>query len=299
MKSLVALLFLFAGALRPAGADVGEGAWDALETGERPRLEWELLKGYRLFFHPDEKDALRRAITLAVPVEKKVRSVWALIKPLSPEPGFTEPWLRVEGGIDPGRLSIEWDGTYRDLHFKDGPYSFEVHVVWEGPPAQEQVFNLIVLKSLDYPQFFKVGSTEVARHPLAFKQGEFEPVEVSATLSKLQGRAAITARVLAPELPQAFSSTGLLVMGRRFEDASGKALRRPFWQCLCQQPLPADSPARLAARKVRCDWEVERYNAGTWDLRLGLYHGLKHAEKFGPCDAPLLDEDRLRVVLTP
>lgn len=301
MKLLWVLIAIFSSLCGPARAEIdgpGAGAWDSFTHSGRPRLEWEALKGYRLFFHPSEKDSLRKGLTIAFPVERKVHAAWALVKPLLEDKEFTDPWLRVEGTYEPGRLSIDWDGTYRGRPFKDGPYTFEIHVIWDGPGGEEQVWTVVALKALDFPAFAKVGGVDVGSHTLGFQKGDYVPLTTSATFSKSKlDSLPILAKVMAPELPEPFRSGGLLIMGKRIADSQGKPVD-DFYRCLCQQPLPPDSPARLAPKKVRCDWDLHQDEAGLWDLRLGLYHEMKHPDRFGACDAPLLDQDRLRILIT-
>ena len=282
-----------------AGDDpsVGQGAFTQfVEKETRPKLGWETLKGYRLFFHPDDSEASRRALTLAVPVSHRISSAWAIVRPVSSEGTYADAWLRVEGDPTPERVSISWDGTYAGQPFPDGPYRFEVHLRYTD--GDEQSWDVLVLKSKDYPSFVKFNGQPVLDHALRFKDGEFHPVAVVAEVSKAQGSAAVLARVLAPELAEPFNTEGLQVQGRQVETLEGKAVTAP-WDCLCQQPLPADSPARKEAKKVRCDWDLSAAAPGVYELRLGLYHPLKHRITPEPCDEPILDEDRLRVRVLP
>jgi len=83
-------------------------------------------------------------------------------------------------------------------------------------------------------------------------------------------------------------------------DAQGRAVPgKAEWDCGCQEALPADSPARRKPKKVRCDWDASRAAPGTYELRLSLYHKMKHPGQFDPCDTPILDEDRVRVTVAP
>ena len=283
----------------------GAQAADALSQGAftqyvdketRPKLGWETLKGYRLFFHPDDSESHRRALTIAVPVYRRIASAWAIVRPISDEGAHADAWLRVEGEPTPERVSISWDGAYRGQPFPDGPYRFEVHLKYQD--GDEQSWDVLVLKSKDYPSFVKFNGQPVLDHAMQFKGGEFHPVAVAAEVSKAQGSAAVLARVFAPDLAEPFNTEGLLVQGRMTETLDGKPVSAA-WDCLCQQPLPADSPARKAAKKVRCDWDLANAAPGVYELRLGLYHPMKHRVEPEPCDAPIIDEDRLRVRVLP
>jgi hypothetical protein len=294
---ITALLGLTQGARAEALGAVGSGAWDSRVPQARPLLFWEELKGYRLFFHPDDAEPLRRMLTLAVPADHVLTDAWAIIRPLTPQGDQADAWLRVEGEPGDGNVSIQWDGTYRGQPFPDGPYLFEIHIRWK--PDEERSWKVIVLKSKDYPLFYKIGGGEVGRHPLIFNHGQFEPVGVTATFSRSAASSvSVLARVLAPSLDGAFATAGIEVQGRLIEDPLGKPVHGD-WQCLCQQPLPADSPARKEAKKVRCDWDLSDAPLGTWDLRLGLYHQMNNRLDEPACDSPILDEDRIRVVVAP
>lgn len=302
MKRALPVLFSFILSAVPSAAQAAEGELghgsfsQYIEKETRPKLGWETLKGYRLFFHPDDSESHRRALTIAVPVYRRISSAWAIVRPISTEGKYADAWLRVEGEPTPEKVSISWDGAYRGQPFPDGPYRFEVHLKYAD--GEEQSWDVLVLKSKDYPSFFKFNGQPVLDHAMAFKNGEFRPVAVAAEVSLAQGSAPVLARVLAPDLAEPFNTAGLLVQGRMVEDLQGKPVAGP-WECLCQQPLPADSPARKEAKKVRCDWDLSSAAAGVWELRLGLYHPLKHRVTPEPCDEPVLDEDRLRVRVLP
>jgi len=70
MRLILTLLLLTAG-LPLTAAD----AWMRYEDGSRALLTYETLGGYRLFFHPDEHDPLRRSLVLSVPSSFH-RKVW-------------------------------------------------------------------------------------------------------------------------------------------------------------------------------------------------------------------------------
>jgi hypothetical protein len=298
LKALIltaSLLLSQAASAQDQPASAG-GVWDQPYTG-RGLLFWEELKGYRLFFHPEDTEPERRRLTLVLPTEEKIDAAWAIIRPLSPGADLADAWLRVEGEIKPEKVLIEWDGTYRGQPFPDGPYTFEIHMKWK--PLKERTWKVVILKSLEYPQFAKINGVAVGKHPLIFRNGQFEPIEVSASFSAAQVKTVpIIARLFAPDLPEAFATAGILVQGRLIEDEDGIPVNGP-WQCLCQQPLPAGSPARLVPKKVRCDWDLSDAEPGVWDLRLGLYHDVNSSHVPEPCDAPVLDEDRLRVAVKP
>ena len=279
------------------GLSTVAGAWDSRVPESRPRLFWEELKGYRLFFHPEDSEPLRRLLTIKVSHDEKIRSAWAIIRPLDGQGEYADAWLRVEGEPTAESVSIQWDGQYRGQPFPDGAYLFEIHILWGVD--EERSWKVVVLKSKDYPLFAKLDGQDVGKHPLIFKGGEFEPVGVSATFSQARTPSLpMLARVYAPTLQDAFSTAGIEVQGRLVEDLEGKPVAGD-WECLCQQPLPGDSPARSKPKKVRCDWDLSKAAPGVWDLRLGLYHQMNHRMEIDPCDAPHLDEDRIRVAITP
>jgi hypothetical protein len=299
MKALIltATLGLAQGACALDQEPAAAGAWDTRMPETRPLLFWEELKGYRLFFHPQDTEPLRRLLTVAIPHDHVLSSAWAIIRPVNTLGKYADAWLRVEGEPTPDSVTIEWDGSYRGEPFPDGPYLFEIHIRWQ--PDQERTWSVVVLKSKDYPQFFKIGTEAVGKHPLIFKDGQFEPLGVSASFSRAaQPSLPILARVLAPTLDGAFSTAGIEVQGHLVQDPDGIPVDSN-WECLCQQALPGDSPARQVAKKVRCDWDLSSAAPGVWDLRLGLYHQMNNRQDLSACDAPLLDEDRIRVVIAP
>lgn len=276
---------------------VPAGAFSSyIEKEERPKLAWETLRGYRLFFHPKDPEPNRRSLTVAVPVDEIVTSAWAIVRPASSEGPYADAWLRVEGEPSEERVSISWDGTYQGRPFPDGPYRFEVHLRYKS--GHEDHWDVQVLKNLDAPVIVKLAGQDVDRHPLDFHHGQFEPVGISAVLNRAQGSVDVVARVLAPDVAEPFDTAGLLVQARRVEDERGKPVVEA-WDCLCQQPLPPDSPARKKPKKVACPWDLGRAWPGVYDLRLALYHGLKHRVTPQPCDEPILDDDRLRVRVLP
>ncbi len=292
-----ACLALSQGARATDELSTSAGAWDTRVPDARPLLFWEELKGYRLFFHPDDSEPLRRVLTVAVSHDHKLKSAWAIIRPLNAQGEYADAWLRVEGEPSPESVSIQWDGQYRGQPFPDGPYLFEIHITWGQ--GEERSWKVVVIKSKDYPLFAKLDGQEVGSHPLLFSKGEFQPVGVSATFSQSKTPSlAMLARVYAPALGDAFSTAGIEVQGRMVEDLEGRPVNGD-WDCLCQQALPDDSPARAKAKKVRCDWDLKSAEPGVWDLRLGLYHQMNHSMKVDACDAPHLDEDRIRVAITP
>lgn len=273
------------------------GAWSSFDVG-RPKLEYETLKGYRLFFHPDDPDGERRSLSLTFPMDKVPSVAWAIVRPLTDQGPYADAWLRVEGEPDTGagRLRFTWDGTYRGQAFPDAPYRFEVNV--RDADGDARHWDLLVVKSLEHPRLLKFAGQALSDRRLVFSAGQFQPSQVDASVARGTGSAAILAQVLLPELPAPFDTAGLLVQGRRIADELGQPVDEP-WDCLCQQPLPADSPARKQAKKVRCDWDLVSSLPGVWDLRLALYHTQKLARSNAPCDEPLLDEDRIRVRLLP
>lgn len=300
MQRLICALILSAWPLaaQAAQADpVFPGGWSRALDG-RPRLDWEGLRGYRLFFHPADPEGARRSLTLAVPAGRRLDASWAIVRPLTGEGPLAKAWLRVEGepDLERGRVSLAWDGRYQARPFPDGPYRFEVHLRYAG--GEPRRWDLLVLKSKDKPRLLSVAGRDVSAHRLAFRAGQYEPEQAEASLPRSLAVAPLIAGVHLPGLPDPFSLEGILVQGRRVADAEGRPVWED-WDCLCQQPLPQDSPARTSWRRVRCDWDLASAQPGTWDLRLGLYHrqrGLKDPE---PCDQPLLDEDRVRVRLLP
>lgn len=278
------------------------GAWDTLIPAARPVLDWESLKGYRLFFHPQDAEGLRHALTIAAPAHQRVLGAYALVRPLSVSASAAgdDAWMRVEGVPKEESVSIEWDGAYNGQPFEDGAYQFQVRLLLA--PDERRSWDVVVYKSKDKPTFVKLGDQEIGKHSLSFRRGEFVPAEVSASFSKAATPSvAMLARVWAPALQGAFAIEGVQMDYRQVEGPEGKPLERGVepWACLCQQALPADSPARIKARKVRCDWDLAELPEGAYEIRVSLYHRLKHPQATDPCDTPRLDEDRLRVVLRP
>ncbi|HTB33306.1 MAG TPA: hypothetical protein VK842_00440 [bacterium] len=296
-QALAALIIIATPVLSQADDSAPRGAFSAfVDHEERPKLEWETLPGYRLFFHPKDSEPARRSLTIAVPVDDPVTSAWAIIRPASADGPYAQAWLRVEGQPAEDRVSISWDGAYLGQPFPDGAYRFEIHLLHRS--GTQQHWDVQILKSLDCPRFVKLGDIEVEEHPLAFHAGQFEPVGLAATLNRSQGSVNVVARVMAPNLAEPFNTSGLLVQVRPVEDAQGKPVHAP-WDCLCQQELPVDSPARLKPKKVACPWDLGALAPGLYDLRLGLYHGLKHRIEPAACDEPVLDDDRVRVRVLP
>ena len=295
--ALLGLIIIASPAVSQADDGPAPGAFSPyIEKERRPKLEWETLKGYRLFFHPRDAESQRRCLTVAVPADHQVKAAWAIIRPVNAAGADADAWLRVEGEPSPEKVTLAWDGTYRGRPFPDGPYRFEVHLRYKDGGSDQ--WDVMVLKSLDPPRFVQLAGRPVEDHPMDFRQGRFEPVGLSATLSRTQGSVEVVARVLAPTLPAPFNTSGLLVQARRVEDEQGRPVRGA-WDCLCQQPLPPDSPARLKPRKVACPWDLSGVQPGVYDLRLGLYHALNHRVVPDPCDEPVLDDDRLRVRVLP
>ncbi len=298
--SLLPLTGLHAAASVPTDRPVA-GAWDTLVPPARPRLDWESLKGYRLFFHPEDAEGLRHALTIAAPAQQRVLAAYALVRPLglSATAAGDDAWMRVEGVPKAESVSIEWDGAYDGQPFPDGAYQFQVRLLLA--PDERRSWDVVVYKSKDHPNFIKLGDQEIGKHSLGFRQGEFVPSEISASFSKAATpQVALLARVWAPMLEGAFAIEGAQMDYRQITDAKGKALESVApWACLCQQALPGDSPARIKARKVRCDWDLAELPEGNYELRVSLYHLLKHPQATDPCDTPRLDQDRLRVVVRP
>jgi len=296
-RALAALILIALPLASQADEAAPSGSFSAFVDHEnRPKLEWETLRGYRLFFHPKDSEPARRSLTIAVPVDDPVTSAWAIVRPASAQGPYADAWLRVEGEATEDRVSISWDGAYRGQPFPDGPYRFEVHLKHKS--GADDHWDVQVLKNLDCPRIVKLAGVEMEDHPLAFRAGQFEPVGLAATLNRSQGRVDVVAKVLAPDLAEPFNTTGLLVQARQVEDAAGKPLRGP-WDCLCQQELPPSSPARLSPKKVACPWDLAALAPGLYDVRLGLYHGMKHRIQPEPCDEPVLDDDRVRVRILP
>jgi len=301
MLRLCLAVIISALGLRAQAADadaVFPGGWSTFAGGPRAKLSWESLKGYRLFFHPDDPETERHALNLAIPVERKLDQAWAIVRPLTQEGPYADAWLRVEGEPDmsDGKVVIAWDGTYRGYAFPEGPYRFEVNLKFQDKETQR--WDVLIYMGKDKPRLLKIGGRDVSGHKLAFHAGQYEPDIVSAIIPRNELTAPLIAQVRLPGLPEPFNSTGIEVQGRRILDALGQPVKED-WACLCQEPIPADSPARSAYKKVRCDWDLAAYAPGIWDLRLSLYHEFKGSQKNGPCDEPLLDEDRLRVQLLP
>ncbi len=292
-----AFLILIACFTSLARAESAGGAFENMQLPSRPKLSWEVLKGYRLFFHPEHKEPLRRSLNLMIPSERKVRTAWALVKLLSDKDD--SPWLRVEGIPNPEYIAFEWGGLYRSSEFPDKTYVFEVHVRWTDGGALDE--RLLVIKSPDHPILIKVGSQDLGKHSLALKAGEYIPEEVSASFSLSQTpMLPLVARVYAPTLEDLFLAEGIQVSYRYIEDLEGNySLGKQPWRCACQQALPKDSPARAKAKKVRCDWDTAGLEPGTYELRLSLYHKMNHPGQFDACDTPILDEDRVRITANP
>lgn len=297
MKPALLSLILTAIALAAQAAPV-DGGWTPYPDGNRAKLGWETLKGYRLHFHPDDPESERHSLNLAVPLDRKLKAAWSIVRPMTPDGPYAEAWLRVEGEPDPvaGKVAFAWDGTYRGYAFPDGPFRYEVYFIYAD--GEELRWDLLVLKSKDKPRLLKFAGRDVSAHKTAFKGGQYVPSEISAMVPRAEGSVALIAGLRLPDLPEPFNSEGILVQGRRIVDVEGKPVNEA-WTCLCQQPIPADSPARSAFKKVRCDWDLGQAMPGTWDLRLGVYHRQNNATPNEPCDEPILDEDRLRVQLLP
>ncbi len=296
---ILAIISAFGGPAQAAPVDAGAlGGWSRFVPEQRPKLGWETLKGYRLFFHPDDPESERHSLTLAVPAERRLSAAWAIVRPLTAEGKYADAWLRVEGEPDPaaGKVVLAWDGTYRGQAFPDAPYRFEVSLKFADGELMQ--WDVLVLKSQDKPRLVKFAGRDVSGHRLAFVGGAYVPAAIDASVPRAEGSVPLIAQVRLPELPEPFDSAGILVQGRRLADENGEPVKGG-WECLCQQPIPADSPARSAYKKVRCDWDLASALPGTWDLRLGIYHQQKSSRANDACDEPVLDEDRLRVQLLP
>jgi hypothetical protein len=262
-------------------------------------MAWETLHGYRLFFHPDDPEPLRRTLSLAIPTDRKVLEAYSLVRPYAANLDAKDAWLRIEGELKPDRIEFSWDGKYNGADFPDKKYYYEIHVRWADGESLDQ--TVVVLKSLDHPRLVKAGNQDLEDHPLEFKKGEYEATRIAASVSKRDvPQLSLVARVLAPQLEGSFDSEGIQLSYRYLEDTDGNpSVRQSLWHCACQQPLDADSPARTSAKKVRCDWDLEGIVPGIYELRLSLYHKMKHPGQFDPCDTPILDEDRIRVMVRP
>jgi hypothetical protein len=298
MKRCLALSLALLSATRLFGDGDAKGGFETFVVA-RPRLEWEALKGYRLFFHPDDPEPARRSLTLAIPTDRKVLSAYSLVRPLEPNKDFKDAWLRIEGELKDDRILFSWDGMYQGADFPDKKYFYEIHVRWADGDSLNQ--TVAVIKSLDHPKLLQVGDQNLEEHPLEFKRGEFRAVNVAATVSKRDNpQLGVIARVLAPRLEGAFASEGIQLSYLYVEDAEGKApLRDRDWHCACQQALPDDSPAREKPKKVACSWDLSDLSPGIYELRLSLYHKMNHPGQFDPCDTPILDEDRIQVQVLP
>jgi hypothetical protein len=265
------------------------------EDGKRPPLSYETLQGYRLFFHPDEREALRRSLLLQVPEGARLKQAYLLIRPYQPKSRKEMAWLRVEGYREFGYVRFDWDGTYRRDEFPDGLYGIDLRVTWEG--GEEKRWRLVVAKSQDYPRFVKAAGSDLDRQRglSLTAEGEFASLREELTISKAQHPSVdLVGRVWLPGLEGDFSLSGALVQMRSVS-SDGKSWGS--WQCLSRQDLPADSPARSTAKKVAFAWDVRDLSPGLYDLRLALYHGLSVNARRDQCDVPLLDGDVLRLRL--
>jgi hypothetical protein len=318
-KTLSLVLALAAAApAAPAAEDKsGKGTFETMEL-QRPRLAWEEIKGYRLFFHPSDSQPLRRSLNLAIPTDRQVINAYSLVRPLAPNPELQDAWLRVEGTVDLDRIAFQWDGMYRGAEFADGPYYYEIHVRWKDGEQLSQ--KVIIYKSKEHPRLVKVGNIDLEEHALEFRHGEYVPEELAGTVSKSEfPQLPLIAKAMVPTLEETFNTEGVQVSYRYVSDEDGKPARAPVlsvenlqgilkgkkgpdpdaWNCACQAPLPADSPARKAAKKVRCDWDISGLMPGIYDLRLSLYHKVRASGQIDPCDTPVLDEDRIRILVRP
>jgi hypothetical protein len=274
-------------------------AWDD-QAPERPRLQWETLRGYRLFFHPDDEDSYRHSLVVDVPLEVKARTAWALISPVLKNVRWDdEAWLRVEGVAEPGRMRITWDGRYRDQEFQDKLYWFQTHLRKEKGEAQD--WQVLVVKSKDHPRFHKVAGRTIETPAFNFVGGEFIPLYASLTVSaSADAEVPVEAKVYLPDLPQPFTIEGVQVAVRFIEDLQGRApFKNAGWECLCQQTIPGDSPARKKAKVVRCLWPMSAVKPGLYELKLSLWHKLNHPAQRDSCDVPELDQERIRIIVQP
>jgi hypothetical protein len=297
LQRILLSLFLAAGALRAAPSDA-RGAFENFAVA-RPLLPWEKIKGYRLFFHPDDPEPLRRSLVLVVPTERRVISSYALVRPLELRGKGEDAWLRIEGVPEPERVSFQWNGLYRGAEFPDKRYLFEIHVRWADGDRLDQ--EVVALKSLDHPRIAKIGGASLEEHPLVLRRGSWEAERISAGFSRAETpEVDLVAKVLAPDLEASFQTEGIQLSYRFVEDENGlPRLREDSWHCACQEALPLDSPARTKAKKVRCPWDIAGLAPGVYELRLSLFHKMKHSIQFDPCDTPILDEDRIRVRIRP
>lgn len=292
------LFILLALSFQAHGDDSARGTFEEV-VQHRPLLEWEVVKGYRLFFHPDDVEPLRRSLVLAIPTDRKVATAYSLVRPLDESKKYDDAWLRIEGELENDKVKFSWDGSYRGAEFPDLMYYYEVHVRWTDGERLDQ--KVVILKSLDHPKIVKFADINLEEHPLEFSAGEFKAMKINATASKTEfALLPVVAKVLAPNLEETFQTEGIQLSYKMVAAQDGEALTEPHdWVCACQQPLPLDSPARQKAKKVRCDWDLKDVEPAIYELRLSLYHKMKHPAQFDACDTPILDEDRIRVLIRP
>ncbi len=300
MKSLYAIaLFCLSASLlaemSPSSSSSAGGVFQNFDQ-VRPTLEWEVLKGYRLFFHPEDSQPLRRGLNILIPSQRPVSKAWSLVRPLNQEYS-KDAWLRIEGEIDQEKVSLAWDGTYGGAEFPDLAYLYEVHVRYADGEKLER--KVLVLKSKEHPRLAKVGDVSLEEQRSVFKGGEYEPERSAVTLRRSAGvYITLTARVYAPHLDGIFKISGIQVSQRYVEDVDGNAgLGMNEWNCACQAELPDDSPARLKPKKITCVWDLSANPPGLYDLKLSLWHKINLAREFDLCDTPLLDSDRIRVMV--
>jgi hypothetical protein len=294
MARALLLALLLASSADLAAAD----AWMRYEDGSRSLLNYETLGGYRLFFHPAERDPLRRSLVLSVPKVARLKQAWLLIRPLTPRTRRPDAWLRVEGYREFDHVRFDWDGTYRKGEFPDGFYEVDVRVTLEGAP--ERRWTVVILKSLDHPRFARINGADLGLRRCALAEsGAFDPTQEEAAFSRALGKVEILGRLWLPELEGDFSLGGALLMARPVQgpDKRGR-YKLGAWECMARQALPPESPARRQPKKVRFQWEVAGLKPGLYDLKLALFHPLVVNASVDPCNLPVLDYDVLRVRVT-
>jgi hypothetical protein len=286
----------------PRDGQLRAGSWDRL-LRQRPPLAWETLRGYRMFFHPDDPEPLRR--WLGVGVSKSggdLTSAWALVRPYN-EADPEGTWLRLEGVYSGLRdfAELEWDGLYRGAEFPDLRYRFNIEARFGD---RKKSWKVAAVKSLDHPRFYKINGEKVTDNALVWDKaaGEYLPRGPKIFVSASQARRIpVLARVYLPELEGDFKVDGVLVMARKLDAGTDLGpMETSQWECVCAQFIPPDSPARKKLKSTRCWWDLPPNGAeGLWELKVALFHHITHRDQWGPCDMPLLDEDRVQVQVRP
>jgi hypothetical protein len=299
MPRILFMGLIFAAWIAPAFCQ--EGSWDTLkkdEREERPRLKWELLKGFRLFFHPEDLQAMRRSMLLAMPRGYQLRTAYLLIRPRPDKGSIPKAWLRVEGSSFQGQVRFDWDGCYQHQEFPDGLYEVDLNLYYQGGISQR--VNLVVLKSKDHPRFVKVGNREFRKQRFHFVDGEFVPEEANLALSKsATPQAPLVGEVFLPFLEGEFTASGAMLSYREVIQEEGKPEEYGAWDCFCQQVIPANSEARQKLKKVACAWDLTDVEPGLYDLKISIWHEPKRVKNPDACDVPILDYESVRVQVTP